>query len=407
MIVAVYARGSATPVEIARAARPLGGVTFVVEPGRDPFVEGTLPLLRRLGRVITVDDESLEDTAIAIGSQALGLVTFADTTQLLASRLAARLGCRFHDEPTARLLIDKLAQRTRLRETGLCRVDAVPTGICAGDLPTPQLPYPFVIKPRSGSGSEQMALVRDASDFVSAATTLDLTRDYLAETLMTAGEPIAAGLADYVSVESLAGETILHLGITARLPLAPPFRETGAVFPYVASGILEQDMYALAERAIRAVGLESGLVHTEIKLSDDGPQVVEVNGRLGGKIAGLMSRVGMDDPVAIAVRASVGAPRPPRLRRARGVALDYWHQPPVPATSIDALPDLRDVTTMPGVCAARATVRAGSPVDWRLGTKSRVAEIELLASSHRDVMDRYRNVRRFLDAHSRWGGRLS
>ena len=44
-------------------------------------------------------------------------------------------------------------------------------------------------------------------------------------------------------------------------------------------------MLDIASMAIKALGVRVGFLHTEIKLTPDGPRIIEVNGRLGGSVA--------------------------------------------------------------------------------------------------------------------------
>jgi biotin carboxylase len=80
------------------------------------------------------------------------------------------------------------------------------------------------------------------------------------------------------SVETLAGEvvgeTAKHVG-----PL-PHFVETGHDFPARSPGVA--DVAAVAARAVKALGLDWGAAHTEVRLGPAGPMVVEVNPRLAG-----------------------------------------------------------------------------------------------------------------------------
>ena len=45
----------------------------------------------------------------------------------------------------------------------------------------------------------------------------------------------------------------------------------------------------MASEAITALGIRTGCLHTEIKVTDDGPRVIEVNGRIGGFVAPVLA----------------------------------------------------------------------------------------------------------------------
>ncbi len=79
-----------------------------------------------------------------------------------------------------------------------------------------------------------------------------------------------------------------HLAITGRFPLAPPFRETGFFIPASIAPGQQAELLDLAGETLRALGLEVGAAHTEIKLTSEGPRVIEVNGRIGGGVPDML-----------------------------------------------------------------------------------------------------------------------
>ena len=90
-------------------------------------------------------------------------------------------------------------------------------------------------------------------------------------------------MADYVSVETFVscGRTS-HAAVTGKIALADPFRETGSFIPAHLSADTLNAVLDVASAAVDAIGVTLGAFHTEIKLTPDGPRVIEVNGRLGG-----------------------------------------------------------------------------------------------------------------------------
>ena len=68
----------------------------------------------------------------------------------------------------------------------------------------------------------------------------------------------------------------------------------------------------LAERAARALGVDVGCLHTEIKLTIDGPRVIEVNGRLGGGIPEMLELASGVSLFNVAARVAVEEQYEPR-----------------------------------------------------------------------------------------------
>jgi len=80
--------------------------------------------------------------------------------------------------------------------------------------------------------------------------------------------------------------------VTGRFPLAPPFRETGSFLPSDLGPADQDAVVALAGAASEAMQVLNGLLHTEIKMTPEGPRIVEINGRVGGGISGMIARLG-------------------------------------------------------------------------------------------------------------------
>ena len=121
--------------------------------------------------------------------------------------------------------------------------------------------------------------------------------------------PEAAGhhFADYVSVESVVSDgRVSHLAITGRFPPAEPFRETGFFIPCAFD---EDECAAIAElatAAVRALGVEVGSLHTEVKLTPQGPRVIELNGRIGGGVPEMLADATGIELLPLAMRVALG-----------------------------------------------------------------------------------------------------
>lgn len=97
-----------------------------------------------------------------------------------------------------------------------------------------------------------------------------------------------------VSVETVtAGGTTTVVGITDKaLTGAPWFVETGHQFPAALDPATAAAAAALARDAVAGLGLDQTVAHTEVKLTADGPKLVEVNPRpAGNRITELVRRV--------------------------------------------------------------------------------------------------------------------
>ncbi|MCL6737140.1 ATP-grasp domain-containing protein [Streptomyces neyagawaensis] len=174
-----------------------------------------------------------------------------------------------------------------------------------------EIGYPLVVKPvdlcagmyvrRVDDESELAAAVSALADFPLNARGQRRASSVLLEELLTGPE---------VSVETVSYAGAVHVvGVTDKsVGGAPAFIETGHMFP---AGLSSADADAAEQTALgalKALGLTDGVVaHTEIKLTPDGPRVVEVNPRpAGNRITELIRHVTGIDLAAAAVEVALG-----------------------------------------------------------------------------------------------------
>ncbi|MFF6783187.1 ATP-grasp domain-containing protein [Streptomyces sp. NPDC012510] len=215
-----------------------------------------------------------------------------------------------------------------------CRKDATRRVLADADVPGPrfalheewadiaraarEIGYPLVVKPvdlcagmyvrRVDDEAELAEAVRSLADFPLNARGQRRVPAVLLEELLTGPE---------VSVETVSYAGAVHVvGVTDKsIGGAPAFIETGHMFPAALSGADAEAAEQTALSALKALGLTDGVVaHTEVKLTPDGPRVVEVNPRpAGNRITELVRHVTGIDLAAAAVEVALG--REPDLRR--------------------------------------------------------------------------------------------
>ncbi|MFD0385250.1 ATP-grasp domain-containing protein [Streptomyces stramineus] len=189
---------------------------------------------------------------------------------------------------------------------------------------------------------------------------------YLLEELLVGGEGWHADdrYADYVSVESLVQDgEVHHLGIVDKLALRHGYTEEGHVFPSALSPARQDAVTEHAGAAIRALGLRDGAVHTEVKLTPDGPRCIEVNARLGGPMGQIFGTASDHDIVASILRITAGLPVSPQANPLRAVCVRTIPGPDRPMR-IGHIADLAEVRERFG-CLGYVSMRfaAGAVVD--------------------------------------------
>jgi biotin carboxylase len=231
-----------------------------------------------------------------------------------------------------------------------------------------------VLKPTAGMGGRGIRWLSTPDELI-AAYVPDVPlviEEYLPD---TADRDLR--FASYLSAESVVSHgQISHLVLCGRLPLAPPFRETGFFLP----AAIEPDQHApllqLAESAIRSLGITTGMMHTEIKLSSTGPRVIEVNPRLGGRPPLLLRGVSHVNLFRTACLIAVGDEVSfSELVPTREIGFCRLIQPPETARLVQAVHGIHQVSRAPGVDQVILAHPPGDRVDWREGSAGQVATV--------------------------------
>jgi len=197
------------------------------------------------------------------------------------------------------------------------------------------------------------------------------------------------GFAPYVSVESAAaGGRYLHLAVTDRFPLSPPALETGMMLPSGLDADQQAGIVEVADRALRALDFRHGLAHTELMLTADGPQIIEVNARAGGALPYLFPLASDLDLVRLAGQVALGT-LPDRRPRFSGHSVFVAPQHPV-GVEVDAVRGLDEVPALPGIKAVIPLALAGARTD--LFQQTMIAAVLATASSPADGVRVWRDV---------------
>jgi len=347
------------------------------------------------GEVVDASKMSPEQAADAIRLHAPdGIVCFVDETIAWTATIADLLGLRFHSPHTAALLTDKYRQRAALRDFGL----PTPPFWRAEDLTDPaivsdvvsQVGLPVVLKPRRGVAGIDTEPLRTEDALRRAATSVTPETMLIEGYIPDPATPLTGpGSALFASVELAAsGGEISILGVTGRTPLAPPFRETGQLFPADIEPETRRALVDAAVGATRALGVTTGVLHVEIKPTDDGPVVIEVNGRPGGfQINEFVKRARGIDLIELSMRLALGERLAyPDIDSHTGVGFVFLVQPGSDMHRIDSVEGVDAALAIPGV--ERAVLRDAAlrnEFTWRSGSLGYVAEVSGTARDHEDA----------------------
>jgi biotin carboxylase len=262
-------------------------------------------------------------SALAGGQAETGLLTWDETVLEATAQAAEQLGLPHMSAHSAARCRDKYATRTLLEQAGLASVrhrlvtSAQEAVSCAESFG-----YPVVVKPRALAGSlgvvraEDGAAVRRAFALAESSRFADLPTGHgvLVEEYLDGPE---------ISVDSVVFEgqvDCVHVA-RKRLGFEPYFEEVGHLVTEWSHEPWAQPVRELVLEAHRALGVTHGVTHAEIRLTREGPRLVELNGRLGGDLIPFISAMatGMD---LVAAAAELALGRRPALAATRSRAAE-------------------------------------------------------------------------------------
>ena len=200
--------------------------------------------------------------------------------------------------------------------------------------------------------------------------------------------------ADYLSVESLvASGEISQLAVNGRFPLSAPFRETGFFIPADLSRAQAEAVLEVATAALHALGVRTGGFHTEIKLTPDGPRVIEVNGRIGGGVPEMLFQASGVSIFKLSMRVALGEPvvveGPIPCDR---IGWCFLIQPPISARRFVGVEGLDRLAERPGVNRVLLNRTPGDPIDLWDGTFHYIYSVYGVATDYDEVVE----INRFL-----------
>ncbi len=362
---------SQRPEELFKAIGDAAELLWVVVDGEDGGRIRRV-LLERLGPVVEISSTDLDGAATKLREAGTdGVVTFVDVLVPVVAELALRLGLPGTSVESAAGLTDKFLQRQALEQAGVPqpRFWRLQAGLSPEQLSEigTTVTYPAVIKPTHGAGSAGVQRLDSASD-LSSAYQPDI--EQLIEEYMPDRDVQNQSFGSYVSVESVvSGETISHAAVSGRFPLNEGFRENGIFIPAALEPAEEADVLRVATRAIRALGVTNSCLHIEIKLTPDGPKIIEVNGRVGGGPPAVLASV--SDVHLFRLAAEIALGRAVRFETVVPCsAIGYWWDvnPPMDATEVLAIHGTLELSESPLVDRVDIRCPPGTVLDTSLGT---------------------------------------
>ncbi|MFG2996607.1 acetyl-CoA carboxylase biotin carboxylase subunit family protein [Streptomyces sp. NPDC048340] len=255
-----------------------------------------------------------------------GVLTWNEVLLVATAHLAEALGVKSNPPAVMRNCRDKQATRALLARHGVPSARSVQVAsLLEAALVAERIGYPIVLKPAGQAGSVGVIRVGTSAELPAALAFAT------AGAALHGGENTDVLIEEYLDGPEISVECVTQDGSTTavavtrkQLGYEPYFEETGHTVD-AADQLLDQ-VAPIAAAAIRALGIDHGVQHVEMRLTATGPRIIEVNGRIGGDLIGHLVRLatGIDLPLAAADLACGTTPdlEPSRLRAA-GITLLY------------------------------------------------------------------------------------
>ncbi|MDQ1739182.1 MAG: hypothetical protein QOE53_834 [Pseudonocardiales bacterium] len=247
-----------------------------------------------------------------------------------ASYVAQALGLRNGDPAVIGRLRDKGQTRIALDAAGVNQPRSAPVKDLGEALTAAvQVGYPAILKPRALGASLGVVRVENAEEL----------RRMFAFTLGTqAPEPVEQPEQPVLVEECVIGEEIsidsvvcdgrtTPLFIGRKVLGYPPYAEEVGHYVSASDPLLADPvLLAAVQDTHTALGFRDGWTHSEFMLTASGPQVIEVNGRLGGDLIPYLGLLATGiDPGLAAARAACGLPPELTATRDRTAAIRFFY----------------------------------------------------------------------------------
>jgi hypothetical protein len=294
--------GAATLADIASAAKnvcePVLLLPFDIAQRHPDFALIAARLFETVTVSARVTDEDLA------GLKLSGLTTMNDVSVDQCDAITR--GNSWAGAPSVVGAWDKLVQRAVTSAAGLSRLMFAEVNSPDELLSAWQrIGTPAVLKPRRANSSAGLAvLITDDDVTYQMATRKNWQGLILEQRILPAPHPGLAGvLAGYVSVETVSdADRHHHVAVIDKYPLqyraregrdgADSLLESDAIYPTRLPPDYAEEVIQFTHSCLDALGIRQRVTHTEVFLTRNGPELIEVNGRPAGYLSAMMARDG-------------------------------------------------------------------------------------------------------------------
>jgi biotin carboxylase len=234
----------------------------------------------------------------------VGVLSWDETLIVTTAQVAEELGLPGATVDGVEGCRDKSRNRRLLTEAGLPQPGFA--WVSAEDeavREAARIGYPVVVKPRGMGASIGVVLARGEEDIRSAFhiaedSSYDGAVAYHGGALV---EEYVTGPEISVDAAVVDGEYLPMFLARKNVGMFPYFEELGHTVEAADPLLADETLISVLARAHRTIGYRYGITHTEVMMTERGPVVIEINGRLGGDLIPYLGKLatGVDPGVAV------------------------------------------------------------------------------------------------------------
>jgi len=365
-------------------------------------------------------DEVLKDALAAIKSlgkdgkcgEADAVLTMVELSVPIVARICEQLGLPGPRPAAVDAARDKHETRAALRRAGLptprthlikSQTDLATAATTVG--------FPAVLKPVSGAASLGVKKVESEAELQNV---FDDVQKELNSLMVVSGALVqndgsGAGvqaskvvntnvlLEQYLDGTEVDVDVVMSEGewryaaITDNGPTVEPwFNETWAAIPSLLPLQQQRELKELAVACVKALGFDGGVFHVECKYTSTGPQLIEVNARMGG---GPVHEHNIQswgvDLVEEAIFIALGIPSRPLVPKVPLNCIASYLVPCEVTGIVEEVPDFTALSAREDIVWARACVRVGDKVvGHKDGMPTWIADIMVKDKTPQEALDK-------------------
>ncbi|MGH3748989.1 MAG: ATP-grasp domain-containing protein, partial [Micromonosporaceae bacterium] len=306
---------------------------FLGGAGRSETAEWELPYLAGHTVVDTLDAASMITQArrLAETERIDGIVCYDEARIEAAAELATELGLPATPREAINRCRDKHVTRLALAAAGVPQARSVAVRSPEEAVKVAgEFGYPVVLKPRNLAASfgvrraDSAAEVREAYQRARGITLPEAPEHFEDGVLV---EEHLSGPEISVDAACFDGQVVPLAIAHKESGFSPSFEEVGHLVDAADPLYDDPELRRVATDAHRALGFHTGMTHLELKRTDAGWKVIELNGRLGGDLIPYLGQLATGVDLSLAAASIACGQQPDLERKANQVAATRFCYP--------------------------------------------------------------------------------